>query len=547
MHGRIAPAIAALALAGADAALAGPADTPVEWLLEPRAGVVELRLAHFERPRPDGGVLLVDSNRRLFIWEGIPGELGCRQKLEVPFDAVRAVRDEPEGLIRLEIKGQPRGRWVFVPLPHAAWLGRVSSPFTTGLRQDMAEVLTGPDGMPMAVGGSARFAGPQVRQDAVPGEVTADVRLAVQRVRAALGRPPAPSVELYEALNGRPVEVTIAELLEELGLFAGRAVRVRGTAEPLPQGRGLKLVDEGVELRVVPQPELEAVVQAQLREWRGHEVEVAGVVKRATPATGGGPGPEVAFWEFLGPERVQAAGTEAVAVRLADLVGRPAELGGRTVRVVGRFRGRNLEHDLPEPGPRSAWVLKSGPHAIWVTGHKPSGPGFSLKADRAGDTGKWLEVTGRVETWKGVTTLRAREVALTAPAASVTRGRRLLTAEKPDVVFTLPVAGDEPVPPDAVFLVQFSTYMDEESFAERVRLRYGDVPEEQGELTGARWRYDETRRTLVVDPGQPLRPGSTVELLLLPGIEDAWGTPLAGEPGASPDRVLARLRWPVEE
>jgi hypothetical protein len=406
--------------------------------------------------------------------------------------------------------------------------------------------MTGPDGMPMTMGGSARFAGPQARQDAVPGEVTADVRLAVQRVRAALGRPPTPSVELYEALNGRPVEVTIAELLEDLGLFAGRAVRVRGTAEPLPQGRGLKLVDEGAELRVVPQPELEAVVQSQLREWRGQEVEVAGVVKRATPATGGGAGPEVAFWEYLGPERVQAASADALPVKIGDLFAQPAEFSGRTVRVVGRFRGRNLEHDLPEPGPRSAWVLKSGPHAIWVTGHKPSGPGFSLRPDRQGDTGKWLEVTGRVETSKGVTTLRASAVALTAPVASVMRGRRLRTAEKPEVVFTLPVAGDEPVPRDAVFLVQFSTYMDEESFAERVRLRYGDVPAPQSELRDVHWRYDEARRTLVVDPGGPLRPGATVELLLLPGIEDAWGTPLPSDPGAPADSFLTLLRWHVQ-
>jgi len=355
-------------------------------------------------------------------------------------------------------------------------------------------------------------------------------------------------VELYEALNGRPVEVTIAELLGDPGLFAGRAVRVRGTAQPLPGGRGLRLVDEGAELRVVPQPELEAVVQSRLREWLGQEVEVAGVLKRATPAPGSGTGPEVAFWEFLGPERGQAAGLEAITVRIRDLLGRPSDLEGRTVRVVGRFRGRNLEHDLPEPGPRSAWVLKSGPHAIWVTGHKPSGPGFSLRPDMARDTAKWLEVTGRVEQWKGVTTLRATSVALTAPATSVLmRGRRLRTAERPEVVFTLPIAGDEPVPPNAVFLVQFSTYMDEESFADRVRLRYGDAPEPESELRSARWRYDEARRTLVVDPGSPLRPGSTVELLLLPGIEDAWGTPLApGAGAAAAQPVLALLRWQVQ-
>jgi hypothetical protein len=75
------------------------------------------------------------------------------------------------------------------------------------------------------------------------------------------------------------------------------------------------------------------------------------------------------------------------------------------------------------------------------------------------------------------------------------------------VVFTLPLVGDEPVAPDTVFLVQFSSYMDEDTFEDRVRLRYGDLPEPQGELRGARWRYDEVKRTLVVDPGARAAPG----------------------------------------
>lgn len=54
---------------------------------------------------------------------------------------------------------------------------------------------------------------------------------------------------------------------------------------------------------------------------------------------------------------------------------------------------------------------------------------------------KWVEVVGRVETWKGNPVLRARTVALIAPASSIRRGPRLLTAERPEVVFTLPLAG----------------------------------------------------------------------------------------------------------
>jgi hypothetical protein len=318
-------------------------------------------------------------------------------------------------------------------------------------------------------------------------------------------------------------------------------------ADPLPDGRGLKLTEEGSELRAVPQPEIEAVVRSLARDWRGEEVEVAGVLKRRPAASADAPAAEIAFWEYLGPEGVQAATEAAPTVTIRDLLERPSEYKGRTVRVVGRFRGRNLEHDLPGPGPRSAWVLKSGRDAIWVTGHKPAGRGFALRPDLGRDANKWLEVAGRPEAWKGGTVLRARAVALTAPAAGVRRGPRLQTSDKPEVVFTLPLVGDVPVAPDAVFLVQFSTYMDEETFENRVRLRYRDEPGPQGELRSVRWRYDDVKRTLVVDPGEPLRQGASVELLLLQGITDAWAAPLLPASASPPDDVVRVLRWQVRE
>lgn len=525
---------------------AGAADTDAarDWLLEPHEGVVRLLLVHHERTRPDGGELLVDANRRVVIWQGIPGEYGCREKLEVPFESVRAVRAEPEGLLHLEIKDQPREKWVFVPLPDAAWIVQARSPLTTGFSPSVREGLTGPDGQALIVGGSAAFAGPQLRQGRVPAEVAADVRLAVERIRKTLGRRPVPTIELYEALNGKPVEVSIPELVADPHRFMGRAVRVYGVAEPLPDGRGLALSDEGHELRAVPQPEIEAVVSSRIRDWRGQEVEVAGVVKRrpdaATEAS-----PEIGFWEYLGPDRVQAAAEAAPRVEIRDLLERATEYQGRTVRVVGRFRGRNLEHDLDTPGPRSAWVIKSGRHAVWVTGHKPAGHGFKLRADLPQDTRKWVEVLGRLETWKGNPVLRARAVALTAPASSIRRGFRLRTAEKPEVVFTLPLVGYAPIPEDAVLLVQFSTYMDEETFENHVRLRYADRPGPTGDLAKIRWRYDDVKRTLIVDPEEPLRAGASVELQLLRGIADAWGMPLVPAATSPPGDVVTILRWQV--
>jgi hypothetical protein len=515
----------------------------VEWLLEGRAGVLELRLVHDEQRQADGGVLRIDPNTRVVLWEGIPGERGCRQKLEVPFSAVRAVRDEAQGEIRVEIKGQPRDRWLFVPLPHAAWVARLSSSVQSGIAPGVRDVLSFPGGESLPPSGFAAFAGPTVRRDVVPSEIAADVRLGVDRIRQALGRTPVPSVELYEALHGRPVEVSIPDLLAQAGPLEGHAVRVRGVVEQLPHGRGLALAEEGATVRVVPQPEIEAVVQSLLRDWLGQEVEVAGVLKRSSSPPTGAPDHEVGFWEYLAPEAGDASADKARTVTIRDLVERPSEFAGQTVRVVGRFRGANLEHDLPPPRPRSAWVLKSARYAIWVTGHGPSGRGFALRSDLEADTHKWLEVVGRLEEKNGVRTLRASAVAMSQPMAGMGLRRRLLTSKQPDVVFTLPVAGAEDVPPDARFLVQFSTYMDEESFEGRVRLRYADSA--AGELARSRWTYDDVRRTLVVEPGERLRAGATLELMLLPGITDAFDVPLGPAAGGAPD-VERVLRWQVE-
>ena len=78
------------------------------------------------------------------------------------------------------------------------------------------------------------------------------------------------------------------------------------------------------------------------------------------------------------------------------------------VHVAGQFRGQNLFGDLPSASrQRSAdWVLKEDVFAVWVTGKKPTGPGWSLDAGLKRDTGKWLQVTGRVSTDHGVVTSR---------------------------------------------------------------------------------------------------------------------------------------------
>jgi hypothetical protein len=535
-------------VAGAD-----PAARTEDWLIEDRAGVLELRLAHAERRRPDGGVLRIDPNRRLVTWEGIPGELGCKQKLEVPFGRIRAVRDEAAGMLRLEVKGEAPDRWVFVPLPHAAWLTRASSSVVQGIAPGVRDLLQSPDSAggkgassagSMYIGGSAAFAGPQTRVDIVPSEITSDVRRAVERIRQGLGRVALPSVQTYEAMHGRPVEVGIAELLDNPGLLEGRAVRVRGLARSLPGNRGLELADGEAHLRVAPQPEIAATVGAAARDWQGREVEVSGVVTRV-PGSADAPIHEVAFWEYLGPDQKTAPEAEVRTVTMRDLALHPEAFAGQTVRVVGKFRGNNLSHDLPEPGPRGGWVIKSGRQSLWVVGHGPSGPGFSLNPHFERDTTHWVEVTGRVESKEGRLALRASAIALSPPAAFVWSGPRLRENPRPDVVFTLPLSDEEVPASEARLLVQFSAYMDEESFEGRVRLRYDDEPGPGSELRQVKWSYDDVRRVLIVDPREPLRAGATLEVLLMPGIADVYASPLEAPPGAGPEDPVRRLSWRV--
>ena len=52
------------------------------------------------------------------------------------------------------------------------------------------------------------------------------------------------------------------------------------------------------------------------------------------------------------------------------------------VTVRGQFRGENLFGDLPSASRRRSadWVIKDDVFAVWVTGKKPKGPGWSLDA-----------------------------------------------------------------------------------------------------------------------------------------------------------------------
>jgi hypothetical protein len=154
-------------------------------------------------------------------------------------------------------------------------------------------------------------------------------------------------------------------------------------------------------------------------------------------------------------------------------------------------------------------------------------------------------VTGTVEERKNFLYLRADKVEMSPPpseraAAASVRLRTGARNLKPDIVYSDPVEPTEEIARDGQILLQFSKAMDEASFASHVLLRYADgtaIPSTYLDVA----YYANRNRSVVIDPGVVLQPGKTLECVLLPGIKDIDGQPLAGveEPAG---RVL---RWKV--
>ncbi len=222
--------------------------------------------------------------------------------------------------------------------------------------------------------------------------------------------------------------------------------------------------------------------------------------------------------------------------------------------MVGKFRGRNLYGDLPGTSQQKGadWVIKDDMFAVWVTGKKPKGSGWELDATLKRDTGKWIEVVGRPETRRGVTYLRAIKVSLTtAPSPTADAKAPPPPPERPKrppvIVFALPLDGDADVAPNSRFVVQFNKDMDKSTFAGKVLIRYAG-PRLPGDRTfdAVKLTYDDGRRALTVDPGDVLRPGRRLELILLPGIIDVDGLTLVPRvPTRTPVGAAEILRYDI--
>ncbi len=361
----------------------------------------------------------------------------------------------------------------------------------------------------------------------------------------------------YEMLYGTPVDVSLSDLVNNPIAYSNRAVRTTGRLEMSPaiqQRRTYILTDSAVDTALLaPVPEIAAEFESDGMKFLGRQTQITGLVQELSSGLGDPSQPRIAitFWQFVGPPEEVKGPIKFVEVSLEKLVSRPGRSDGQTVRVVGKFRGRNLYGDLPARSERASgdWVIKEDVYAVWVSGRKPKGSGWELDANLKRDTGKWIEVIGRPETRNGVTYVRAMQVRLTdPPRPTADAAPPPPPPERPKVppvvVFALPLDGEGDVPSDSRFVVQFNKDMDEASFKGHVMLRYaGPTLPGDREFDGIKLTYDQGRRALTVDPGDVLRPGRQVELVLLPGIADVDGLTLIPRPGIQVDGAVDVLRF----
>src|SRR5262249_7185909 len=147
--------------------------------------------------------------------------------------------------------------------------------------------------------------------------------------------------------------------------------------------RGYKLRGTMYEIRIAPVPDIQTEWEQEGLRMTGRDVEVTGVFLEtgSQAAAVGQPQYGVQFWSYTGPPEKEPTGDiKSAEVSLEKLVSNPGKRDGQTIRVVGKFRGRNLYGDLPAASERQSadWVIKDDLYAVWVTGKKPRGPGWEL-------------------------------------------------------------------------------------------------------------------------------------------------------------------------
>ena len=256
---------------------------------------------------------------------------------------------------------------------------------------------------------------------------------AALRAQVAVG----PGGASYEDQYGQPVAVRLEDLIQNPGQYYRRSVKTNGrldfasnTSSGVGTSRYSLRDGYGNAVRLIPMPDVATAFEERGEDLArpGHRGHRRGRARSscAPPPSMQGELILLSFWGFIGPEEEDKdIEKTAKGSTLEALVTKPGRQDGRTIRVVGKFRGRNLFGDLPLSSQRntSEWVIKDDVFAVWISGKKPKGKGWELDPGLKRDTEKWIEVYGKPETKRGITYVRALRVNLTTAPSPLAQAK----------------------------------------------------------------------------------------------------------------------------
>jgi len=163
---------------------------------------------------------------------------------------------------------------------------------------------------------------------------------------------------------------------------------------------------------------------------------------------------------------------------LRNLALQPELFEGQIVTISGRFRGRNLLGDLPAWPRQSEWdfVLQTADAAVWIVGKRPRGDGFNLSTTSRAQTGRWLEVTGRVMIADDLPLVVAERLrqADAEPEPEEIAKPVAAPLPPPEVIFSAPLSGDADVARGVIVRAQFSRPIQPGTLGPNITVRYAD-------------------------------------------------------------------------
>lgn len=229
------------------------------------------------------------------------------------------------------------------------------------------------------------------------------------------------------------------------------------------------------------------------------------------------------IYVLLGASLVPQDPPRAPSVRAIALS--PDDYVEREVRVIGRFKGRNLYGDLPFALGKGKWdfVLQSADAAMWVTGVRPRGKGFDLDPSKRVDTGRWVEVTGVVKLHGVMPYVEAsaiREAAAPEEEAVAVMLPAPPPAPRPEVIFSAPIQQDRDISRSAPIRIQFSRDMDPRTIKGNVTVSYVTAPGAPAPppLPTVNVRYNDRAHAIEIEFAEPLERFQDVRVELGAGI-----------------------------